>query len=419
MENGISLTKVFCVRSYEEAHDIETSREMFSIKSMVLRGFIILWVFVANRVLSLLKWILFSSFNPDRNHVNNLVVYTTGVLGDNVLMLPAIAGIKRGYPKANLTVIVNCDRFSEEPVKEIFEGLPYVDKLITLSDHPVRREGFKFVVDAPMVEGLNCNLFINLSPFGNRGLIGAVVREMLFARWLNAKWAVGFKMNTYSRRNIFNKVQHHFIENEARRPREILNEIGLKPIEGEDLLPINQNAKSVVKAKISKFLSKKRFLAILNPGAKLKASQWPPERFGEVSQWLAKEYEACVVLNGNETEKSICDQVAETSGGVAINLAGLSVRELIELLRISDLLITNNTGPMTLAAMIGVPMVVISSTRFSPAFYIPFSQRMVWLFAFSKNSYSYNDEGGTSEDLMLIDVHDVIKAIKQVHQFGS
>jgi len=415
MENGISLTKVFCVRSYEEAHNIETSREMFSIKSMVLRGFIILWVFIANRLLSLLKWILFSNFKPNKNHVDNLVVYTTGVLGDNVLMLPAIAGIKKGYPETKLTVIVNCDRFSENPVKEIFEDLPYVDKLITLSDHPVKREGFKIIVDAPTVEGVNCNLFINLSPFGNRGWIGAVVREMLFARWLNAKWAVGFKMNTYSRRNIFNKVQHHFIENEARRPREILSEIGLKPIEGEDLLPIDQHAKSMVKGKISKFLPEKRFVAVLNPGAKLKASQWPPKRFGEVSQWLAKEYEACVLLNGNESEKSICDEVVEASEGVAINLAGLSVRELIELLRISDLLITNNTGPMTLAAMIGVPMVVISSTRFSPTFYMPFGQRMVWLFAFSENSYSHNDEGGTSQDLMLIGVHDVIKAIEEVH----
>jgi hypothetical protein len=70
---------------------------------------------------------------------------------------------------------------------------------------------------------------------------------------------------------------------------------------------------------------------------------------------------------------------------------------------------------MTLAAMIGVPMVVISSTRFSPTFYMPFGQRMVWLFAFSENSYSHNDEGGTSQDLMLIGVHDVIKAIEEVH----
>jgi ADP-heptose:LPS heptosyltransferase len=237
---------------------------------------------------------------------------------------------------------------------------------------------------------------------------------MIFAKKLKATWAVGFRMSTYTRSNIFNKVQHHFVKNEARRPREILNEIGLEPIEGEDLLPIDPNASSAVKGRISKFFSKKRLLVVLNPGAKLKASQWPPERFGEISRRLAQEYEACVLLNGAESEKSICDEVVETSGGIAINLAGLSVRELIELLRISDLLITNNTGPMTLSAMIGTPTVVISGTRFSPTFYMPISERTIWVFSFQQNSYSYKDDGGPSEDLLNVQVSDVINAVKEL-----
>jgi heptosyltransferase-3 len=417
---GKTGDKVFFANTLEEAKRIEFMYVKRTIKCMLLRAFIWVWLICANSVLRILQLILFRYHFGGQIKIDNIIVYTVGTLGDNVLLLPAIKSIKDKYGNTQLTVITNCNGFSSVPSEEIFGNVPYVDKVITIPDHPVQRRGLQIRLEPVELKNNNCDLFVNLSPFGNRGWIGAVVREMIFAKWLGAKWAVGFKMSTYSRSNFFNKVQHHFVENEARRCRSILKELGLNTIENKDLLPVNREAKNRVLNLLSTYPVAQSPLVVLIPGAKLNASHWPAERFGMVAAWLVKTYNACVVLNGIECEKQICDNVLRASDEVAINMAGkLSVQELIELLRMSSLCVTNNTGPMTLAAMIGVPMVVISSTRFSPTFYFPFSRRMIWLFAFSKNSYSYNDEGGTSQDLMVIDVPDVIKAIKQVHQFGS
>lgn len=411
---GKTGEKVFITNTFEEVRGIELAHAKRTVGCVALRVFIWVWLICANSILKILRVIFFGNHFIDQSKIGNIIVYTVGTLGDNVLLLPAIKSIKSEYANAQLTVITNCNGFSSAPAEEVFGKVPYVDKVLMVPDHPLQRRGLQIRLEPVELKKNNCDLFVNLSPFGNRGWFGAVVREMIFAKKLKTRWAVGFRMSTYTRNNIFNKVQHHFVKNEARRPREILKELGLKPIEGEDLLPIDQNASSAVKGKLSKFFLKKRFLVVLNPGAKLKASQWPPERFGEISRRLAQEYDACVLLNGAESEKSICDQVVETSGGVAINLAGLSVRELIELLRMSDLLITNNTGPMTLSAMIGIPTVVISSTRFSPTFYVPISERMIWVFSFQENSYSYKDDGGPSEDLLNIQVRDVLNAVKEL-----
>ncbi|GEM_PF-888955 len=420
MKPGAGENRTYSARSYEEAQAIERSREETNLKSIVMRTYIAVWIFFANALLWVIKKIYFKGLASSDGEPTEIVVYTVGTLGDNVLMLPAVAAVKRWYPVANVTVITNCDGFSEHPAREIFSSSPYVDRFIALPEHPVKREGFRMRVHLPGGHERMCDLFINLSPFGNRGLIGGVIREMVLARHLGAKQAIGFRMATYNRRDAFNRVQHRFMKNEARRTRGVLSEIGLLPVENEDLLGRDEAAKRKVSEMLSSYWDASRPLVVLNPGAKLRVSQWPAERFGLVAAWLIKAYNACVVLNGTLSERGICDEVVNASGGLVLNLAGeLSIQELIELLRMSSACISNNTGPMTLTAMLGVPTVVLSSTRFSPTFYIPVSEKMVWLFSFNSFSYSYNDAGGPGSDLLQIEVSDVRNAFEGVYQAGS
>lgn len=401
--------------SYEEAKRMELAAERFSIRLLLLRGFLQIWLAVSNIAMATLKALLFRTGVPRPEEVHNIVVYTVGTLGDNVLMLPAIAGIRRHYPHARLVSIVNCDGFSEFPAREILGHSPDIDALITLTQQPVRRSGWGLHVVLPAEKKPACDLFVNLSPFGNRGWIGAVIREMAFARWLGAKWAEGFRMQTYARRGIFNRVQHRFVENEARRPRWILRRLGASTVENEDLLPADPAAKGRIAQLLGFPSTSGKKIVVLTPGAKLRASRWPAEQFGAVARWLAENQETIVFVNGTRDEAEVCDAVVAFSGGVARSLAGaLSLLELIELLRQAHLCVTNSTGPMTLSAMIRTPTVVLASTRFSPTFYIPISDRMITLFRFDENSYDYNDSGDTARDLLGIVSKDVIGAVEDL-----
>lgn len=398
--------------SYEEAVRVERAHGPNSFRDRVLRVSISLHVAAGNLLLVILQRLLFRLLDPKNPGIKEICVYTVGTLGDNVLMLPAFAAIRQNYPGARITALTNCDGFSAYPASEILGKSPYIDRHLTLSGHPVQRRGKKLVLEFPDRGDFACDLFINLSPFGNRGRTGAVIRELIFAKWIGAKWAIGFRLASYNPKWRFNRLQHYFVVNEARRPGKILAPLGIIPVEYEDLLPHDHQAKDMVLAILAKHSAPEQPVFILNPGAKLKASHWPAQRFGEVAACLAATYRACVLVNGTSDEVDICNEVVRASGGVAVSLAGmLSIQELIELLRLSAACITNNTGPMTLSAMVGIPQIVMSSTRFSPTFYMPLSKKMIWLFCFTQDSYSYDDDVDRSEDLANIETSHVMKAV--------
>ena len=99
----------------------------------------------------------------------------------------------------------------------------------------------------------------------------------------------------------------------------------------------------------------------LNPGAEYGAAKrWPAERFAAVACETLKQVQGCTwLLFGGPTDRPICDQIAGRVGGDIQNLAGkTSLRELMSLLKLCGVLLTNDTGPMHVAAALGVPVVV-------------------------------------------------------------
>ncbi len=100
----------------------------------------------------------------------------------------------------------------------------------------------------------------------------------------------------------------------------------------------------------------------LNPGAEYgPAKRWPAERFAatalEVSRRLGSD--SCVwLVFGLPNDRELCEGIAGASAGKAFNLAGrTSLRELMALLRLCRVLLTNDSGPMHLAAALGTPVV--------------------------------------------------------------
>lgn len=86
------------------------------------------------------------------------------------------------------------------------------------------------------------------------------------------------------------------------------------------------------------------------PGGNASSRRWDPERFAAVARRLAGEG-ARVVVFGGPSERGLA---AEVAGDVALNVAGRTDLPLLAAgLAACDLLITNDTGPMHLAAAVG------------------------------------------------------------------
>lgn len=109
----------------------------------------------------------------------------------------------------------------------------------------------------------------------------------------------------------------------------------------------------------------------LFPGAGWKLREWMPERFAAIGDRLVEHYDAQVIIFGGPKEGELVHNVKNQMRHPAITFAGkLQIRQLAACIEKCDLFLTNDTGPMHLAAAIGTPTVALfgpgNHNRFQP-----------------------------------------------------
>ena len=101
-------------------------------------------------------------------------------------------------------------------------------------------------------------------------------------------------------------------------------------------------------------------VAVLCPGSvNSRAKRWPAERYAELSDRLT-EAGMTVVLIGSPAEVEVSREVNHRTRRNPIVLTGkTSVAEVVALISLADLLVTNDTGPAHVGAAVGTPTLVI------------------------------------------------------------
>jgi heptosyltransferase-2 len=99
----------------------------------------------------------------------------------------------------------------------------------------------------------------------------------------------------------------------------------------------------------------------VNPGAFYgSAKRWPQERFAAAAEMVARRLGARVAILGSEAERPIGEAISGQLRVPARVLCGeTSLAELVGVLTRLRLLLTNDSGPMHLAAALGVPTVAV------------------------------------------------------------
>ena len=99
----------------------------------------------------------------------------------------------------------------------------------------------------------------------------------------------------------------------------------------------------------------------INPGAAYgTAKRWPPERFAAAAALVARRSGAQVAIVGSAAERPLAEAIAAQLGGAARVLCGeTTLADLVGVLRELRLLLTNDSGPMHLAAALGTPLVAV------------------------------------------------------------
>jgi lipopolysaccharide heptosyltransferase II len=99
----------------------------------------------------------------------------------------------------------------------------------------------------------------------------------------------------------------------------------------------------------------------LQPGARWNNKRWPAEHFAELVRALAKNFpDTRFVILGGKDDRPLGEVIARAEPARCLNLCGAtSLPEMVEWIRLSDLMVTNDSGPMHAAAALGKPLVAL------------------------------------------------------------
>jgi len=97
---------------------------------------------------------------------------------------------------------------------------------------------------------------------------------------------------------------------------------------------------------------------VVHPGASAPSRRYPAERFSQAADLIVRELGHHVVFTGNDGERDLIEGIRAGMAHESVSLAGLlSVGELAALLEMSPVMVSNNTGPVHVAAAVGTPVV--------------------------------------------------------------
>jgi heptosyltransferase I len=100
---------------------------------------------------------------------------------------------------------------------------------------------------------------------------------------------------------------------------------------------------------------------VLQPGARWLNKRWPIEYFAEiVSSFPAEHHHVRFAILGGAEDAGLGAQIAQAAPDRCLDLTGkLSLPEMVEFIRLSELMITNDTGPMHAAAALRKPLIAL------------------------------------------------------------
>ena len=286
------------------------------------------------------------------SHVERILVRSTNWVGDAVMSLPALEALRARFPRAEIVLL------SKPWVSEIFWHHPAVNRQIIYkpgSDHRGAL-GLRRLIREVRSERFDAALLF---------------QNAFQAAWI--AWMARIPLRIGYARDGRSLLLHDPIEppapaaygHQVNYYLQLLFRAGIidkpKPVE-EIRLRITEAEKNWAAKKIEALdLSGPRFLVGLAPGAAFgPAKRWLPERFGGLADRLIGALNADVLIFGSAAERPLAEEIARSMQHTPTIAAGeTSLRQLLALMARCSLIIANDSGPMHLAAALGVPLVAI------------------------------------------------------------
>lgn len=271
----------------------------------------------------------------------NLIIVRTDRIGDVVLSLPLAKIIKGKYPECKITFLVR------EYTKNLVQNHPFIDNYLTLIE-----ENGKIPIgkNAAQIKNFSFDSSVIVYPTFHTALIIFLAR-IKFRIGTGYRWySPLFNKKVYDHRKYAEKHELEFNVN-LLKYFGIEKDININNVEFD--LSVSENNKLKVKNLLAeKKVNLSKQLLIVHPGSGGSSVDLPVQKFKELIEMIDKNLDMQILLTGSESETETCSYLNISEH--TFNLAGeLSLEEMIALISMSNVFISNSTGPLHIASALG------------------------------------------------------------------
>jgi heptosyltransferase II len=276
--------------------------------------------------------------------VNNILVVNVNWLGDAIFSTPVFKALKVAYPRARVTCL------AVPRVKEVLEHCPYIDEVIVYDE-----KGSHW------------------SPWSKLGLVFSLRRHKFDAAFMlhrsmtraflvflsGIPVRVGYLANKSSAlltHRVAPQEDLHRMEEYAK----VIEALDI-PVGGRYELDVpEERLKAIEEILREKGIDADDYLVVVNTGGNWDLKRWPYERFGQLICKLVRNFRVKVVIPGAPKDMDLANSIARLSGVDPVVLAGSTdLKQLLALFKRANCVISNDTGPLHLAASLGTDVIGI------------------------------------------------------------
>jgi len=278
----------------------------------------------------------------------NILIVRTDRIGDVVLTTPSIRALHDAFPEARISLLV------APLTRDLVDGLEGVDEVL---------------VDDRKGEHRGLNGYRTLiRQLKNREYDLAVVyhtkkRTNLLCALAGIPRRIGYKNDKLGILLTDRLIDQRYEgeKHEAQYCLSVLAPLGVLTDDLTTKIALQSQAEQWAEQRIKSLnISGKPLLVALHPGASCPTKRWPIDRFTRLARLMQENFPVTLVLIGGKDETWSAEDFVQQCPREVIDLKGqTSVAQMASLLKRCSLLVSNDSGPVHVAAAEETPVVSI------------------------------------------------------------
>jgi heptosyltransferase-2 len=286
-----------------------------------------------------------------------ILVMRFSSLGDVVLISPLFQKIKERYPDSNITFLTSSEYvelFKNNPfIEEIIGYDPSSESLFSLLKFVkrIRKDSFDLILDCQINPRSLIFLLLGRGVTKKRiDKFSRKRREMVSTR---KPEKIPHAVERYLRMIDSNTIDRYRV---------------LVYLEESEIKSVERSLRVKTNRKIVGFV----------PGASKRTKMWDVEKLKELAHILIEKDQRFLIFFGTEEEGPLNSEIREGIKDHCIDLSGkTSVRELALYLKLCDVLLTTDSGPMHIAVAVGTPVVALFGPTVPEFGFSPYDEKSV------------------------------------------